>query len=87
MQFDSPASLPGERRSQMDGLELAVDEDREGHLGMQILRLTGDTAAVGLAATPSALDKTAGEHIAEQAEGTDQSPAEFQFRVRGHKSI
>jgi hypothetical protein len=87
MEFDSPASLLSERCGQVNGLELAVDENREGQLGMPILGFTGGAAAVGLAAPPTALDKTAGEHIAEQAEGADQAPTEFQLRVGGHKHI
>jgi hypothetical protein len=87
MEFDPAASLLGERGGQVDGLKFAFDENREGQLRVQILGFTGDTAAIGLTTTPAAFDKTAREHVAECAKGTDKAAAEFQFGVRGHTFI
>ena len=87
MEFDPAAGFLGKCGGQVDGFELAFDEDREGHLRVQVLGFTGSAAAVGFTATPAALDKAAREHIAERAQGTDEAAAEFQFRVRGHTSI
>ena len=87
MEFDSAARFPGKRSGQVDGLELAFDEDREGHLRVQILGLTRGAAAVGFATPPATFDETTRKHIAERAQGTDEAAAEFQFRVRGHTFI
>jgi len=84
MQVDPAAGFQREVGRPVDRFELAVDQDRQGQLETQIIGFAGGAAAVGLAATAAALDKTAGEHIAEGTKGTDQTAAEFQFTVRGH---
>jgi hypothetical protein len=64
MQCDCATDFRGQRRGQVDGLEFAVDEDRQGQLRMKVFGLARGTAAVGFAAAPAALDKTAREHVA-----------------------
>jgi hypothetical protein len=64
MQFDAAADFLRQRGVQVNGFEFPVDEHRQGQLRMKVFGLAGGTAAVGFAAAPAALDKTAGEHIA-----------------------
>jgi hypothetical protein len=87
MELDAAAGLLGKRSGQVDGLEFAAGENREGQLRVQILGFTGSAAAVGFAATAATFDKTTRKHIAEGAQGTDEAAAEFQFGVRGHVYI
>jgi len=87
MQFHPPADFVSQRRVQLDGFELPVQEHRQGQLGMKVFGLAGGAAAVGFAAPPAAFDKSAGEHIAQGSERTNQAPAEIEFWVGGHTYI
>src|SRR5208282_2929142 len=43
--------------------------------------------ALGLAAGAPALDERAGEHLAQSAETADETTAQLQLRVAGHKDL
>jgi hypothetical protein len=43
--------------------------------------------ALGLAAGAPALEERAGEHLAQSAETADETTAQLQLRVAGHKGL
>src|SRR2546425_3432684 len=63
----------------VESFGLAIDEDGDLELGMQVLAVGAMT--VGVAAGAFALDKGAGQHFAERTKAADESAAQFQVGI------
>jgi hypothetical protein len=85
MQVDSPPDFRGLRGRDVIGLQLPLRQDRELILRVQMLPV--GTMALGLAAGAPALEERAGEHLAQSAETADETTAQLQLRVAGHKGL
>ena len=83
--LDLLAHLLDQLGGDVEGLWLALDEEGDLKLRMQVLAV--GAMAVGPAAGAFAFDKGAGEHIAEGTEAADEAAAGLEVGVAGHALV
>lgn len=63
---------------------LALSEQRQGPLRVQVLASARGAAAIGPTTGAAALDEGSGQHVAQGEQSAHQPTAQFEFRVLGH---
>jgi hypothetical protein len=84
-QSDLAADLFDHSSRNVKDLRLALDEDGELKLHMQVLAV--GTTTVRAATSSLAFDEGAGEHFAERCEAADESSSNSEIRVAGHLTL
>src|SRR2546428_12919071 len=83
--FHLGAHLVGQFYGQMKCLRLALPQNRQEKLAMELLAV--GASAVGLAALAAAFDERAGKHLAPRAQSANQPAAQGEIGVVGHLTL
>jgi hypothetical protein len=85
LQVDPTPHLLGLAGRDVRGFQFPLRQDRELILSVQVLPV--GAVALGLATGAPALDKRTGKHLAPSAQTADETTAQLQFRIAGHKGL
>src|SRR2546426_4226326 len=83
--FHLGAHLVGQFYGQMKCLRLALPQNRQEKLAMELLAV--GASAVGLAALAAAFDERAGKHLAPRAQSANQPAAQGEIGGVGHLTL
>src|SRR5713226_8607 len=83
--FHLGANLVGQLGGQMKCLRLALPQNRQEKLAMELLAV--GASAVGLAALAAAFDERAGKHLAQRAQSSNEPAAQGEFGVVRHLTL
>src|SRR5207245_1544772 len=83
--FHLGAHLVGQFYGQMKCLRLALPQNRQEKIAMELLAV--GASAVGLAALAAAFDERAGKHLAPRAQSANQPAAQGEIGVVGHLTL